>query len=208
MTETYWAERRREMVERQLASRGIGDPRVLAAMAGVPRERFVPEELRQRSYDDGPLPIAAGQTISQPYIVAYMTETLALSGGERVLEIGTGSGYQTAVLAALAREVVSVEIVPELSRAAGERLRGLGIANVRLVVGNGREGFPAGAPYDRLLLTAAPAEFPAELLAQLGPEGIAIAPVGVDRQWLVHYRKRRGEWVCETSLAVAFVPLV
>jgi len=208
MTETYWAERRREMVERQLASRGIGDPRVLAAMAGVPRERFVPEELRQRSYEDGPLPIAAGQTISQPYIVAFMTEALALRGNERVLEIGTGSGYQTAVLAALAREVVSVEIVPQLSHAADERLRGLGIANVRLVVGDGRQGFPAGAPYDRLLLTAAPVEFPVELLAQLGPEGVAVAPVGGERQWLVHYRMRRGEWVCETSLAVAFVPLV
>jgi protein-L-isoaspartate(D-aspartate) O-methyltransferase len=204
----HWPSRRRAMVDEQLIARGIRDPRVLETMASVPRERFVPAESLEYSCHDGPLRIAAGQTISQPYIVARMTEMLALEGGERVLEIGTGSGYQTAVLAALAREVVSVEIIPELSRAASELLDDLGIGNVRLVIGDGRNGFPEAAPFDRLLVTAAPAEFPVGLLSQLAMDAIAVAPVGEELQWLTIYRARRGEWTSEKTLAVTFVPLV
>jgi protein-L-isoaspartate(D-aspartate) O-methyltransferase len=204
-----FAQDRRDMVERHLRLRGIRDQAVLAAMGKVPRELFVAEELRASSYGDGPLPIGCRQTISQPYIVAYMTELLELAGKESVLEIGTGSGYQTAVLAEIAARVNSVEVIPELSATATDLLAGrLGYGNIRFKVGRGQEGWPEFAPFDRILLTAAPAEFPPALLDQLAENGIAVAPVGGCEQRLVRYVKKDGAVAAEDGIGVIFVPLV
>jgi protein-L-isoaspartate(D-aspartate) O-methyltransferase len=175
----------------------------------VPRELFLEEGLRASSYVDGPLPIACRQTISQPYIVAYMTEQLELAGGESVLEIGTGSGYQAAVLAETAARVHTVEVIPELSAAAEELLSGrLGYRNIFFRVGRGQEGWPEFAPYDRILLTAAPAEFPLALLDQLAENGIAVAPVGAGEQRLIRYHKKDGVIRSDELIGVIFVPLV
>jgi len=202
-------ELRQSMVERQLRLRGIRDQAVLTAMGKVPRELFIAEGLRESSYMDGPLPIDCRQTISQPYIVAYMTELLELNGAESVLEIGTGSGYQAAILAETAARVYTVEKIPELSAAAedllGERL---GYRNIFFRVGRGQEGWPEFAPFDRILLTAAPAEFPHGLLEQLAAGGIAIAPVGVGEQRLVRYAKQDGAVSVKDGIGVIFVPLV
>ena len=204
-----YAELRRNMIERQLLSRGIRDGAVLAAMAKIQRELFLDEGARQNSYADGPLPIGCGQTISQPYIVAYMTELLGLAGGEKVLEIGSGSGYQTAVLAEIAAKVYSVELIPELSHSASGLLLGrLNYQNVFFKIGRGQDGWPEYAPYDRIILTAAPAEFPHKLFDQLGEDGIAVAPVGVDSQRLVRYVKRNGRIHADELIGVIFVPLV
>ena len=176
-----YAIQRRDMVEGQLRARGIRSAAVLQAMAKIPRQRFVPEAERMHSYVNGPLPIGFGQTISQPYIVAYMTEALELRGGEKVLEIGTGSGYQTAVLAEIAAQVYSMEVIPELSRAARELLAaGFNYKNISFKIGRGQEGWPEFAPFERMILTAAPGQFPEALFAQLGEGGIVIAPVGGD----------------------------
>jgi len=197
------------MVEQQLRDRGIRDEAVLRAMAKVRRELFLQEGLRGSSYVDGPLPIGCGQTISQPYIVAYMTEQLELVGGESVLEIGTGSGYQAAVLAEIAARVYTVEVIPELGASARELLAGrLGYRNVFFKVGRGQEGWPEFAPFDRIMLTAAPAEFPMGLFAQLAEGGLAIAPVGGGEQRLVRYRKKDGEIRSQELFGVIFVPLV
>ncbi len=162
-----------------LRDSGIRDERVLAAIAEIPRQLFVPEPLRDSADADHPLPIGHGQTISQPFVVAYMTERLRLGGEERVLEVGTGSGYQTAILARLAAEVFSIEIVPELAAAAREVLHGiLGLANVRLRTGDGALGWPEEAPFDRIMVTAAAAEVPPALVDQLAPGGRMILPVG------------------------------
>jgi protein-L-isoaspartate(D-aspartate) O-methyltransferase len=202
-------ERRRQMVENQLRSRGLRDEPVLAAMGKVPRELFVDESTRESSYADGPLPIDCRQTISQPYIVAYMTEKLELRGGEAVLEVGTGSGYQAAVLAETAARVYTVEIIPELSARARAVLQDrLQYRNIFFRIGRGQEGWPEFAPYDRIILTAAPAEFPGALWAQLVEGGIAIAPVGADSQRLVRYRKENGTIRAEDLIGVVFVPLV
>ena len=207
--EDGFAQARSDMVERHLRQRGIRDGAVLAAMGKVPRELFIDEELRASSYVDGPLPIGCRQTISQPYIVAYMTEMLELAGGEAVLEIGTGSGYQTAVLAETAARVYSVEVIPELSAAAADLLtRRLDYGNIRFKVGRGQEGWPEFAPFDRILLTAAPLEFPRSLLEQLAENGIAVAPVGGCEQRLVRYHKKEGEVRVDDSIGVIFVPLV
>jgi len=204
-----FAEKRRLMVEQQLRLRSIRDRAVLAAMDKVPRELFVAEELQGSSYVDGPLPINCRQTISQPYIVAYMTEELELTGGESVLEIGTGSGYQAAVLAETAARVYTVEVIPELSASARELLEGrLGYRNIFFRIGRGQEGWPEFAPFDRIMLTAAPVEFPAQLFGQLGEGGIAIAPVGADSQCLVRYRKKDGKILADELIGVIFVPLV
>jgi protein-L-isoaspartate(D-aspartate) O-methyltransferase len=203
------AARRQRMVEQQLRSRGIADEAVLRAMARVPRERFVEEGMRGSAYVDGPLPIGRGQTISQPYIVAYMTERLELSGREAVLEIGTGSGYQAAVLAETAARVYTVERIPELSAAARALLEEeLGYRNVSFRVGRGQEGWAEFAPFERIVLTAAAEEFPAALFGQLAEGGIALAPLGADGQRLVRFRKRPGRIDAEELIGVVFVPLL
>ena len=169
------------MVEEQLRGRDIVDRRVLDAMERVPRELFVPEEERFRAYDDAALPIGAGQTISQPYMVARICEALSLRGGERVLDVGTGSGYQTAVLAELAREVVTIERIPELAAGAGENLQAAGYDRVEVRVGDGTLGVPDRAPFDAIAVAAAAPEFPHTLYEQLAPRGRMAVPVGGHR---------------------------
>ena len=198
-------------LSRQLAEMGIRDPRVLKAMAEVPRHLFVPPALRCDAEANRPLPIGQGQTISQPFIVAYMTEALELGGSERVLEVGTGSGYQAAVLSLLAREVFSIEIVPELAAAAAELLlRTLALPNVRLRVGDGHRGWPEAAPFDRVLVTAAPAEIPPALIEQLAPGGRLVVPVGADpevQQLELVVRGVDGVTTTTHLIPVRFVPL-
>jgi protein-L-isoaspartate(D-aspartate) O-methyltransferase len=189
---------------------GIRDERVLAAIAQIPRARFVPEELRGEADADRPLPIGRGQTISQPFVVAYMTEKLRLTGAERVLEVGTGSGYQTALLARLAEEVFSVEIVAELAERARSVLADLGLANVRLRTGDGALGWPEEAPFDRIVVTAAAPDVPRPLMDQLAPGGRMVIPVGddVDVQWLrVIDKGNDGANAQADLLPVRFVPL-
>jgi len=200
--------RRERMVEEQIVRRGVRDPRVLAALRKIPRPAFVPESLRAAAYEDEPLPIGEGQTISQPYIVGFMTEALALKGGERVLEIGTGSGYQTAVLAELAAEVCTVEILASLSLRARTALAALGYANVRFRTGDGAAGWLEYAPYDAIMVTAAPVSVPAELRSQLTVGGRMIIPVGSGGQTLVLVRRRENGYEDTDLLAVRFVPLV
>ncbi|HYH08631.1 MAG TPA: protein-L-isoaspartate(D-aspartate) O-methyltransferase [Thermoanaerobaculia bacterium] len=196
------------MIRDQIAARGVTDPRVLDALRSVPRDLFVPPNLRASAYDDTPLPLGRGQTISQPYIVAVMTELLRLRGHEKVLEIGTGSGYQTAVLARLCRAIYSAEVEPELAETASERLAQLGITNVVLGVGNGVEIFREHAPFDAILSAAAPEVLPEDLVDQLAEGGRCVIPVGAaDLQYLWLIERVRGE-VRRTRLeAVRFVPL-
>ena len=194
-----------------LRQQGIRDERVLAAVAEVPRTLFVPEPLRGDADADRPLPIGHGQTISQPFIVAYMTERLRLGGNERVLEVGTGSGYQTAILARLVQEVFSIEVVPELAEPTQRLLSGvLGLANVRLRVGDGALGWPEAAPFDRVVVTAAAPVIPLALVAQLAPGGRMILPVGgePDAQMLRLVDRGNDGVTVETDLLpVRFVPL-
>jgi protein-L-isoaspartate(D-aspartate) O-methyltransferase len=199
---------REQMVKHQLESRGIRDPRVLKAMRKVPRDKFVLPEFRSRAYDDGALPIGYDQTISQPYIVAFMTEALQLIGKERVLEIGTGSGYQAAVLAELVPEVYSVELIEPLARRAEKTLTELGYTNFKIRVGNGYEGWPAHAPYDAIVVTAAPAEIPPALIDQLKMNGRMILPVGIGTQDLILVKKTPGGIVQQDLIPVRFVPMV
>jgi len=196
------------MTETQIRARGVRDPAVLAAMAKVPRHLFVPEGLRRRAYADEPLPIGEGQTISQPYIVAYMTEALALRGGEEVLEVGTGSGYQTAVLAEIAGTVFTVEIVEKLALRARAALDALGYSNVRYRVGDGSAGWAEEAPFDAIMVTAAAARMPEKLEDQLAVGGRMIVPVGTDSQELVLVRRGKTGIKRDSLLAVRFVPLV
>lgn len=197
------------MVEEQLKARGVSDERLLAAFRKVPRHLFVPAEFQQEAYADRPLPIGGGQTISQPYMVALMTGCLRLQGHERVLEIGSGSGYQTAILAELALEVYSVERLPELLRAVEERLSGMGYANVHLVPGNGSLGWPQHAPYDGMIVTAAAPDVPTPLLEQLGDGGRMVLPIGPqEAQTLVEVRKRHGIIHRREIASCIFVPLV
>ncbi len=188
----------------------ITDPRVLDAIARVPRAEFVPEELREQALLDQPLPIGYGQTISQPYVVALMTQWLALKPEDRVLEIGTGSGYQTAVLAELAREVYSIEVIKPLADAARERLQRLGYANVHILHGDGALGWPEHAPYDAIIVTAAPAQIPPALIAQLAEGGRMVIPIGPEyaEQTLQVVVKRRGHVRIQAIAPVRFVPLV
>lgn len=201
--------------EVRYTSRMIGksklDPRVMQAMGEVPRDRFVPPDMRGAAFDNGPLPIGSGQTISQPYIVALMTDLLALEPDHRVLEIGTGSGYQTAVLSKLCRRVYSVEVLGALREAAAERLEELGYRNVETRTGNGYEGWPEHAPYDAIIVTAAAPYIPEPLIEQLKPGGRMAIPLGrpYGRQELELVRKTdNGEIETRSVLAVAFVPLV
>lgn len=208
--EAWYGALRRRMVEEQIAARGVRDPRVLHAMGEVRRHLFVDEAQRARAYEDGPLPIGHGQTISQPYMVAVMTECLELGGEKQVLEVGTGSGYQAAVLGRLAREVSSVERIAPLAEQAAARLRDLGYTNVRVVLGNGTLGLPAYAPFDRVLVTAAAPTLPPALVAQLAEGGIIVAPVGESwlGQTLVVGRKVGGRVTTHEVLRCIFVPLV
>jgi protein-L-isoaspartate(D-aspartate) O-methyltransferase len=196
---------------RRLAETGIRDERVLWAVSQVPRHLFVPPSLKQEAEADRPLPIGCGQTISQPYIVAFMTEALGLAGSERILEIGTGSGYQTAILSLLAAEVYSVEIVPELSaRAAALLLGTLGLENVHLKIGDGARGWPEQAPFDRILVTAAPEMLPTALAQQLAPGGRMIVPVGEQAEVQILKQVDRaadGALSVRDILPVRFVPL-
>lgn len=196
------------MVDSQIRARGIKDERVLEALGQVPRHLFVPESLGALAYADEPLPIGEGQTISQPYIVAYMTEALELEGDERVLEIGTGSGYQTAVLAELVSEVWTVEIVESLALRARRTLEGLGYRNIRYKVGDGSLGWPGGAPFDAVVVTAAAARIPDSLQDQLGAGGRMVVPVGTDLQELYLILRENGGLKSKRLLSVRFVPLV
>lgn len=196
------------MVETQIVARGVRDPRVLHVMREVPRHLFVDAAHQSQAYEDHPLPIAGNQTISQPYIVALMTELLDLQPGERVLEIGTGSGYQSAVLSRLARDVYSIEIVPELARVSSERLRELGFQNVTVREGDGYRGWPEHAPFDGIVVTAAPPRIPEPLLDQLAPGGRMVIPVGDFFQELKVFSKDKNGKVTEKDiLPVRFVPM-
>ena len=209
MAESSFQAAKDEMLHTQLRRRGILDRRVLAAMAKVPRERFVPASSRRDAYADRALAIDCAQTISQPYIVGLMTQALELSGTEKVLEIGTGSGYQTAVLAELVREVVSLERYAELSGGASAVLSELGYRNVTLVVGDGTLGRADRAPYDRIIVTAAAAQYPPALFDQLDEGGILVIPLGQrDYQTLQAIRKVGGRPESENLSACRFVPLV
>ncbi|AXA37238.1 MAG: protein-L-isoaspartate O-methyltransferase [Candidatus Sumerlaea sp.] len=198
-----------EMVDTQIAARGVQDPFVLAAMRKVDRALFVPPELHHEAYADAALPVAYGQTISQPYIVGLMTEALAPDPNDRVLEIGCGTGYQTAILAELVREVWSIEIVPELAAAAKERLKRLGYHNVHVLVGDGWKGLPEKAPFDKIIVTAAPDVVPPALLDQLEVGGIMVVPVGVGSQELLKIVRETPDKFREYQLGpVRFVPMV
>lgn len=199
---------RKLMVARQLMRGGISDRRVLEAFASVPRHLFVPMEYRKFAYEDRPLPIGFEQTISQPYIVAYMTQALELTGTERVLEVGTGSGYQTAILSALAPEVHTMELIPALAERAARTLAELGITNVHAHIGDGSQGWSEAAPYDAILVTAAAPHVPKPLLTQLADGGRMILPVGKSGFQDLELWHREGEsFTSETLLPVAFVPL-
>lgn len=200
---------RHEMVARQIASRGIRSPRVLAAMEAVPRHLFVPEAFVREAYADEPLPIGQGQTISQPFMVAAMAEALALEGNEHVLEVGAGCGYQAAVLSQLARDVIAVEMQPALAASARERLQRLGYTNVRIEEGDGSEGWPADSPYDAILVTAGAPKVPHPLTDQLSEGGRLVIPVGPpEHQDLLRIVKRDGRLVKRSLYACRFVPLV
>lgn len=199
---------RLRMVESQIKARGIRNPAVLDAMARVPRHLFVPHAEQHRAYDDMPLPIGQGQTISQPYIVAYMTEALQLSRDHAVLEIGTGSGYQAAVLAELAREVYTIEIVPDLADRARQSLAEAGYRNVQVRTGNGYLGWPARAPFPRIIVTAAPDEIPPALIDQLAVGGIMVLPVGTLFQQMTIVTKDARGVTQKQTIPVRFVPMV
>jgi len=207
-SEKWFAQKREAMVRRQIEERGVQDPLVLKAMRKVPRQRFVPENSRPDAYNDYPLPIGHNQTISQPYIVAFMTEQLGLRGGEKVLEVGTGSGYQAAVLAEIAGAVYSIEIICELADSAQARLKILGYKNITVRCGDGYRGWPEQAPFDAIIVTAAPGKIPQPLLDQLKPGGRMVIPVGELMQELVLVSKLKdGRLEEKNVLPVRFVPM-
>lgn len=198
---------RERMVRDQIAQRGVSDARVLAAMRRVPRHEFVPEAEREHAYEDRPLPIGFRQTISQPYVVAAMSAAIELGGGEKVLEIGTGSGYQAAVLAELAAEVYTIELVPELAERAGRDLARLGYTNVHVRSGDGYRGWPEQAPFDAVVVTAAPDHVPPALIEQLAVGGRMVLPVGDLDQELLRIRKDEDGLHRESLMGVRFVPM-
>ena len=202
------AAERQRMVDTQLRAEGIRDDGVLRAMAKVPRHLFVPQELRPRAYENTPLPIGLGQTISQPFIVAYMTEALQVRPDHTVLEIGTGSGYQAAVLAELAKEVLSIEIVPELADRARTTLTEAGYRNVTVRAGNGYLGWPDRAPFQRIIVTAAPETIPQALVDQLAVGGIMVVPVGTLFQEMIIVTKTPQGVAEKRTIPVRFVPMV
>jgi protein-L-isoaspartate(D-aspartate) O-methyltransferase len=203
------SQERARMVQRQLRRRGIDDERVLAAMADVPREHFVPEQVRDSAYNDSALPIGHEQTISQPWVVAAICQALRLDGDEEVLEIGTGSGYSAAVLAKLSRRVISIERVPELGETARGKLDDLDIDNVEVIVGDGSRGYPDQAPYDAIAVHAATPEAPHSLLAELAPDGRLVVPIATgSADLLVAFIRENGALRQETIGPCRFVPLI
>jgi len=206
--ERLFAFRRSSMVEEQLRERGIRDPRVLAAFETLPRHLFVPDMNRGLAYADHPVPIGLGQTISQPYVTAFMVEMLSLAGSERVLDVGTGSGFQAAVLALLAAEVHTIEILPELSEGAAPVLAHLGLANVHFHLGDGWMGWPESAPYDAIAVAAATPRVPPPLLDQLADGGRMVLPVGPAGETILEYwRRDNGAFERRALLPVAYVPM-
>ncbi|HHE55191.1 MAG TPA: protein-L-isoaspartate(D-aspartate) O-methyltransferase [Caldithrix abyssi] len=205
--EEYYAKLRKQMVEHQIIARGVKDANVIRAMEKVPRHKFVPEAEQPYAYLDEPRPIGHGQTISQPYIVAFMTEQLHLKPTDRVLEIGTGSGYQAAVLAEIVDSVYTIEIVPELARKARQRLQELGYHNVEVKQGDGYNGWPEKAPFDAIIVTAAPPNIPPPLLEQLKVGGVMVLPVGEYVQELVVAHKTSEGISMKNVLPVRFVPM-
>jgi len=209
MAKPKFTEQRARMVERQLRHRGISDERVLAAMAAVPREHFVPQQVRDSSYNDSALPIGHEQTISQPWVVAAICQALRLDGDEAVLEIGTGSGYSAAVLARLARHVISIERVSELGEEARGKLDELGVDNVEVIVGDGSRGHPEDAPYDAIAVHAASPEAPHSLIAELATDGRLVVPIATgSADLLVAFVREEGELRQETIGPCRFVPLI
>lgn len=198
---------RERMVREQIQARGVRDRRVLEAMRKIPRHLFVPPEMQPYAYEDTPLPIGQGQTISQPYIVAFMTEALELKPQDRVLEVGTGSGYQAAILAQLAREVYSIEIVEDLAKKALERLARFGASNAHVRCGDGYRGWPEAAPFDAIMVTAAPDHVPQPLVDQLREGGRLVIPVGQGEQNLIRIRRTPRGVERETLIPVRFVPM-
>ena len=208
-TAVDFAAQRERMVEKQLKFRGIKDERVLAAMAKVPREEFIPVDTRAEAYEDGPLPIGYDQTISQPYIVAFMTEQLRPKSNDRVLEIGSGSGYQAAVLAELVADVYTIDIVEPLAKTAEATLQRLGYKNVHIKVGDGYKGWPEEAPFDAIIVTCAPEKVPQPLVDQLTDGGRMVIPVGERfAQQLYLLEKKNGQLKESATLPVRFVPMV
>ena len=206
VSEDSFARQRRRLVE-QLKAEGIKSQGVLDALLRVPRHKFVPSSARHLSYENRPLPIGQGQTISQPFIVGYMTEVAEIAPDEKVLEIGTGSGYQAAVLAELAKQVYSIEIIPELAEGARTVLRELGYKNVEVRTGNGYAGWPEHAPFDAIVVTAAPDEVPKALVEQLAVRGKMVVPVGSGFQQMVIINRTESGVVERRTIPVAFVPM-
>ena len=200
---------RDRMVEEQIIPRGIKEPRVLAAFRKVPRHEFVPEAFRDNAYADHPLPIGANQTISQPYMVALMTECLGLKGSERVLEIGTGSGYQTAILAEIAADIYSIERYPNLAESAGQRLARLGYTNCHVTAGDGTLGWKEHAPYDGIVVTAGAPKIPEDLIAQLADGGALVIPVGGQWSQVLTAARKTGSSITLAEICdCVFVPLI
>ena len=208
--ENLFSDLREKMITNQIVARGIKDTQVIEAMRKVPRHFFVPENSRESAYDDRPLPIGEGQTISQPYIVAFMTEALDLSPEDKVLEIGTGSGYQAAILAEIVREVYTIEIRPKLGETAQERLEEMGYKNIFVKIVDGYKGWPEKAPFHAVIVTCAPEKIPRPLIDQLTDGGRMIIPVGEKRgiQKLVLLRKEKGMIMKKAVMDVLFVPMV
>ncbi|MGQ9817115.1 MAG: protein-L-isoaspartate(D-aspartate) O-methyltransferase [bacterium] len=204
---SFYESLRKQMVEEQVIARGIKDKNVIDAMLKVARHKFVPKEYEKYAYTDGPLPIGEGQTISQPFIVALMTEMLELKGEEKVLEIGTGSGYQAAILSLIAKEVYTIEIIPALAKSAQQRLESLGYKNVYVKSGDGFLGWPESAPFDGIIITCAAPRVPEPLIEQLAEGGRLVMPEGDEWQMLVLYKKVNGQLKKTEFIPVRFVPM-